>query len=434
MTRSNWIKAALGAATLCVGTFAADIANAQTIRMWTFLNPAGNAPRERALAEIIQRFETANPGTKISVEPQVWDQMTPKFLAAHRVGNAPDIVWVVTDLLGDAMKTGALADLNELFLNKWSPAAIAERQDGYWARCAQAGKVHCLFHSRNYYGVIYRSDFLKEAGIDPATLTTWPAFVEAAKKLTVKDATGNVTRWGFGQQFSENLADSQMLTSLLLSRQADLFDDKGRAKWSTPTGVEGLKLQTDMVGVHGVTPRQAVTWSAEDLYEQFAAGRLAMLTGAVVRISTLQAKVGANNVGFMIWPGIDGKAHSPGVMAGWAVGVWSGGKNKAMAGKFLEFMSTGPSDRLWVEVGGQLPGAPSTLADMKTFTALPANAYLTTAAEGVAKYGWIPSVEYAVGGYRQALNKAAQDVIVGNIDVKTALEAAERRFNQQNNR
>ena len=71
---------------------------------------------------------------------------------------------------------------------------------------------------------------------------------------------------------------------------------------------------------------------------------------------------------------------------------------------------------------------------MKAFTALPANAYLTTAAQGVARYGWIPSVEYGVGGYRQALNKAAQDVIVGNVDPKAALEAAEKRFNQQNNR
>ena len=123
-----------------------------------------------------------------------------------------------------------------------------------------------------------------------------------------------------------------------------------------------------------------------------------------------------------------------GVMAGWATGVWSGGRNKALAGKFLEFMTLGDSDRLWVEVGGQLPGAPSTLESMKAFTALPANAYLTTAAQGVARYGWIPSVEYGVGGYRQALNKAAQDVIVGNVDPKAALEAAEKRFNQQNNR
>lgn len=434
MNKRSLIRAVFVSVALGIVASTTGAVQAQTIRMWTFLNPAGNAPREKALAEIISKFEAANPGAKISVEPQVWDQMTPKFLASHKAGNAPDIVWVVTDLLGDALKTGSLADLNELFINKWTPAAVEERKDGFWSRCAQGGKVHCLFHSRNYYGVIYRTDFLKEAGVDPSKLSTWPAFIEAAKKLTVKDAAGTVSRWGFGQQFSEDRADSQMMTSLLLSRQGDLFDETGKAKWSNPTGVEALKLQTDMVAVHGVTPRQAVTWSAEDLYEQFAAGRIAMFTGAVVRISTMQAKVGEDNVGFMIWPGIDGKPHSPAVMAGWAVGVWSGSKNKALAGKFLEHMSLGDSDRLWVEVGGQLSGAPSTLTAMSAFVAKPANAYLSTAAQGVEKYGWIPSVDYSVGGYRQALNKAAQDVIVGNVDPKAALEAAEKRFNQQNNR
>jgi multiple sugar transport system substrate-binding protein len=97
-------------------------------------------------------------------------------------------------------------------------------------------------------------------------------------------------------------------------------------------------------------------------------------------------------------------------------------------------MSTGESDRLWVEMGGQLPGAPSTLRQMTEFMAKPQNAYLAIASRGVKEFGWIPSVEYGVGGYRQALNKAAQDVVVGNVDPKAALEAAERRFNQQNNR
>ena len=406
----------------------------QTIRMWTFLNPVGNAPREKALAEIIARFEAANGGVKISVEPQVWDQMTPKFLAAHRAGNAPDLIWVVTDLLGDAIKSGALEDLNGVFLKDWKPEALAERKDGYWARCAQGDKVHCLFHSRNYYGVMYRADLLKQAGVDPATLTTWPTFIDAAKKLTVKDAGGNVTQWGYGQQFSEDRADSQMMTSMMLARQGDLFHPDGKARWATSVGIEALTLQTDMVTKHAITPPQAVSWSAEDLYEQFAAGKLAMFCGAVVRLSTMQAKLGKDNVGFMIWPGVDGKPHSPAVMAGWAVGVWSGGKNKLMAGKFLEFMSTGDSDKLWVEVGGQLPSAPSTLAALAAFVAKPENAYLTTAARGVKDYGWIAPVDFAVGGYRQAMNKAAQNVITGGMDPKAAIEDAERRFNRQNNR
>jgi multiple sugar transport system substrate-binding protein len=71
---------------------------------------------------------------------------------------------------------------------------------------------------------------------------------------------------------------------------------------------------------------------------------------------------------------------------------------------------------------------------MPDFMARPENAYLATAAAGVKDWGWIAPVAFGVGGFRQALNKAAQDVIVGNVDPKAALEAAERRFNQQNNR
>lgn len=82
-------------------------------------------------------FEAANPDVEISVEPQVWDQLTPKFLAAHRAGNAPDLVWANTDLLGDALETGSLADLGEPFADKW-PAAMR------WGfgRSAPFGAVH----------------------------------------------------------------------------------------------------------------------------------------------------------------------------------------------------------------------------------------------------------------------------------------------------
>ena len=121
-------------------------------------------------------------------------------------------------------------------------------------------------------------------------------------------------------------------------------------------------------------------------------------------------------------------------MAGWAVGVWSGSPHLDAAGKWLEFMSSVEADRLWVEVGGQLPGTRETIAAMPEFFAKPENQYLVTAAEGVANYGWIAPVAFSAGGYRQALNRAAQSVITGGTDPKVALEEAERRFNQQHNR
>jgi maltose-binding protein MalE len=133
-----------------------------TIRMWTFLNPAGTSPREVALADIIASFERANPEIKVSVEPQVWDQMSPKFLAAAHAGNAPDVTWVVTDLLGQAKRSGELADLRPLFINRWSDAQRAGHKDAYWDACGEGAKQYCPVLSRNYIGILYRRDLLQQ--------------------------------------------------------------------------------------------------------------------------------------------------------------------------------------------------------------------------------------------------------------------------------
>ncbi len=430
-TRRMTLLAGLALASLTAGVAGAQ---AQTIRMWTFLNPTGNAPREKALAEIITAFEAANPGAKVVVETQVWDQMTPKFMAAAQQGTAPDIVWVITDLLGEAIKSGALADLKPVFVDKWSPEQLKDNAGPYWDLCNVAGKQYCLFTSRNYIGLFYRRDLFKDAGIDAASLTTWPAFTEAAKKLTVKDSSGAVTRYGFGQGWSESQPDPQIVTSYLLAKQGTLFDEKGRARFATPAGIEGLTIQTELVTKHEATSKQATTWTSDDVYEQFSAGRAAMITGASVRFSTLQARLGADKIGFMLVPGIDGKPHSPAVMAGWAVGAWSKGKNLELAGKFMDFMNGPQADKLWVEKGGQTPALASTPKALASFFADPANEYLAIAGKGSASAGWLAPIDFGVGGYRQALNKAAQEVVTNGATPQAALERAERDFNRRNGR
>lgn len=400
--------------------------------MWTFLNPAGTTPREVALAEIISRFEQANPDIKISVEPQVWDQMSPKFLAAARAGNAPDVTWVVTDLLGQAMRSGEIADLRPLFVDRWTEEQRAGRRDAYWNACSYEQKQFCLVLSRNYIAVLYRRDLLQQAGIDPATLTTWPAFTAAAQKLTERGSNGEVTRWGFGQAFSEAQADPQMMIPTMLALQGKLFEPDGRAAFATPAGVTALKRQTAMVTEAKVTPPDAVGWTIDDAYEAFVSGRVAMMEGASVRISTLQAKMGAEKVGLMLWPGEAGKAHSPGMAAGWAVAAWSRGKNLPAAARFVEYLTGPEADAVWVQKAGQLPATPEGRAASSAFLARPENQYLAVAAEGVANAAWLVPTDISANGFRQALNKAAQEVLTGGKSAEAALQAAEQTFNRVN--
>lgn len=434
MLRKIGLSVALACAIAGIGGAGPTLAQETTVRMWTFLNPTGTTPREVALAKIIENFEAADPDIDIVVEPQAWDQMTPKFLAAHNSGNAPDVIWVVTDFLGDAIKSGSLASLNDLFIKDWSDEQIADRAGPYWDMTNVDGTQHALFTSRNYISIMYRKDLFAAAGIDPASIKTWDGLVEAAQKLTEKDASGQVTRYGFVQGFSENQADPPLMIPYLLGKGAELFNDDGTANFTSPEGVDGLTFQTDLISKHGVMPESAVGWTVDDVYEQFASNRAAMILGASVRVSTLQGQLGKDKVGFMLWPGSGEQEHSPAVMAGWAVGVWSKSQVAEQAGKFVEYMLGPDGDKLWVELGGQSPGLSSTLDQLGDFTDQPGNEYLRVVSEGSAKYGWLAPIGYSIGGYRQILNKAAQNVVVNGTDPKQALEEAAAEFDRSHNR
>ena len=255
-----------------------------------------------------------------------------------------------------------------------------------------------------------------------------------AEKLTVKNAAGQVTRYGYAQGFSEQQADPHMMIPYLLGEGEQLFKPDGKANFASPAGIAGMTFATDLIKKYQVSPPQSATWTVDDLFEQFSSDRVAMIQGPSVRVSSLQAKLGKENVGQMLWPGNGKTAHSPAVMAGWAVGVWSKGQQKEEAGKFVDYLLGAESEKIWVTVGGQSPLMASTAKAVASFVDQPGNGYIRVAGEGASKYGWLTPIEFNVGGYRQALNKATQRIIVDGVAVKTALEEAEARFNRQNNR
>src|SRR5689334_8643602 len=104
----------------------AGSAAAQTIRMWTFLNPDGKSGRERVLKKLIDNFQAANPGVTIQVEPQAYQTMADKFFAAHQTGTAPDVSFIYTSRVLDGIKAGAFANLDPLFVKNWSKADLAD--------------------------------------------------------------------------------------------------------------------------------------------------------------------------------------------------------------------------------------------------------------------------------------------------------------------
>lgn len=404
----------------------------QTVRMWTFLDPNADNGRAKALKKIIETFEAENPNIKIVVETQEWQEMTPKFFAAHAANNAPDIIWIIMDEMGAALDLGALEPLENLFLKDWTPEMIADIDDAFFNFGVRDGKHYQISHSRNYMAMYYRADLFEEKGLEVPT--TWDEFIEVCQALTEVDPKTGVMRYGFGQAFNVDKVDPQIMTSIILEKQGNLFTDDGKANWANEIGVEALQFQLDCIDKYKITPESALTTTGEDLWVDFAAGKYAIITGGAVRLPTVRSDVpfDPNAVQLMLYPGSKEGSHSPATINGWCVGVWSGSKVKEAAGKFVEAMMSPDADKLWVTLGGQVAIRKSTVESMKDFYEKPENAYLTVVAEGIAKYGWPQPTDYAISSWKNDLNRAVQRVKVDNMSLLEALQSVADDFNERN--
>lgn len=403
-----------------------------TVRMWTFLDPSAEGGRQAALKETIEKFQADNPGVTVTVEPQQWDLLASKFFAASQAGNAPDLAWVNFTDLGQALAIGAFEPFENIFLDDWSAEQLAD-VDGPAFRNGATDDAHYQFSmSQNYLGIIYRKDLFAAKGIEEPK--TWDDFIAAAQELTEVDATTGIQRYGFGFGLALDKADPNIATAALLEQQGTVFNDDGTAKWANDAGKKAFQLELDMIQKHGVTPQSVLTNTVEDVYNDFLAGKYAMINGASVRVAALQgsATFGAENVGFMQYPSFDGAKPSPSPVLGWAVGVWSGSQNKAAAGAFAEALASPDADALWVTKGGQVPLRQSTLESQADFFADPKNEFLTVAADGISNVGWTQPTDFAAAGWLSDQNQVAQDVLANGKSLDDALASAEKAFNDRN--
>jgi multiple sugar transport system substrate-binding protein len=413
------------------GTTEAAEGGKKVVRMWTFLNPEGaTSGRNLALKKIIENFEAQHPDIDIVVEPQQWDVMTNKFFAAHQAGDAPDIMWVISYDLGSAIEQGMLADLESLFLDDWTAEEIEDIDDSFFRWGETNGKHYQITHSRNYFALIYRKDLIEKFNIE-FPFKSWDAMIQAAQKMTGVDETTGIMRYGLGQSFGLGKVDPPIFTYDALTHQEDIFNADGTANWTTPQMVNAVSRMSDMVKKYKITPEEAVNFDIEDVYQDFMAGKYAMMTGASVRIPALRngANFDPNSIEIIHYPGDGTEPFGTGLFSGWAVSVWSKSKVIDEAGMFLEYMMSPEADRLWVLDGGQVPIRKSTITSMKDFFEKPENEYLKITAEGFAKYCYATPTAFPIPSWREDLNAVAQDVIYNNTAPKVALEKMQREFN-----
>lgn len=169
---------ALVAAGIAIGTPAAA---EQVSLNLVLVSPADRWEHILPLAEAA--FKKANPQVDLKVNAQILpfgDRLT-RLRAAAAGGTPLDIVSLDQPEVGEFAAAGFTKDLTPYIdrdldgLKDWLPAY----RDG----TLYEGKWHAIWAWTDARVLWYWKDLLKEAGVDPQSMTTWDGYLESCKKL-----------------------------------------------------------------------------------------------------------------------------------------------------------------------------------------------------------------------------------------------------------
>jgi len=232
-------------------TAAAD----KIVRVWhTETNPNS----QKAIANIISRFEASHPGIKVEAEALAWGDLEGKIMASLAAGSPPELSHGQPITCSALQQQGMLLPLDDVV------KAIGE--DNIWDQikkvCRADGKYFGLVHAAGTSLLIYRKDWATKKGLKPPK--TWDDLLANAKALTMDtNGDGKIDVYGLTIP-GDNLFINIMMGELIKANGGVLFDDKNRPQFTQPAMLETLAFWK------ALTAYLPPGWEGEGYRETFA--------------------------------------------------------------------------------------------------------------------------------------------------------------------
>ena len=244
MTRFVW---ALALVASLAGCKPKDKATHITLSSW------GDTKEAIILQDLCRMFEQSNPGLKVDLQRVPYGEYNSKLLTEFSAGMVPDVIFGGTGQLPEFYPRGILEPLND-FLKGDPDVKLADFYPQALDPFTIHGKIYALPRDISVIGIIfYNKALFQKAGLpNPSDDWNWDDFLQAAQKLTARDAKGNVTCWGYVDDW---LAAEPWFMSL----GADYTDDwqkNTRYTIDDPNFAKGLQFRNDLTYKYKVTPSQ----------------------------------------------------------------------------------------------------------------------------------------------------------------------------------
>ncbi len=395
----------------------------ETLRYWSFLDPASNDPRSRAQAQMIAGFTSRNPNIAVKIEVVHWSKIVSMLITSAGAGQAPDLALVHSSRIPQAVDAGTIVPIDR-FVNALPQTDQADFLEPV-AKRRYGGHIWSLPVEHRIEGMLlYRSDLFAKAGIKTPP-RTWDEVAEAAGKLNQPHGWGFV--WALSRK--DAAANVKMLQTEYWAAGGDFFKPDGTAAVNSPIGLQLATTIADLARKDKVMPAHVV--GVEDARSMMKGGTTAMLVeGTQIFDSIRASKVVGENLASAPLPTLEAGQYPPdALLAGQTLAISKDSKAPEAAWRFIEYMISPEAQLISARVGGSLPVRNSVFTDPWFKT--PAAGELVRWRDYIEAKGR-PFLVSTLSDYmNDSLGLAYEEILTGRAEPQAALDQAAARFNER---
>ncbi|MDD2822616.1 MAG: extracellular solute-binding protein [Candidatus Daviesbacteria bacterium] len=284
----------------------------------------GLIDEETAYRTIITSYEAIHPNVKITYSKQSPLNYRPRLQTQLRAGQGPDIFMIHSSWV--PMFTGDLAAAPETIFptNDFNSTFYSIAKDNL----VVGNRVYGIPMEVDGLALYYNEDLLKFAGVTPPK--TWQQFLDAGRKLTVKNETGQIQTSGAALGTATNVDNwPEILGLLFLQQPSTTLTSPG-----TKGGGDVLRFYTSFV----IDP-QNKTWDVTlpQSTQMFVDGKLAFYFADAKKATEIQNANPTLKFKVIPVPQLPGGDINWGSFWGYSVAVKP---TFTEAWKFLQYLST----------------------------------------------------------------------------------------------
>jgi sn-glycerol 3-phosphate transport system substrate-binding protein len=253
------------------------ILRAQSVQKLTFYYPvAVGGPIATIIDGYCKGFQQE---TGIAVEPVYagdYSQTLIKALTAIKSGAGPQFSVLWASEIHSLVDQDILVALDDIGLDADAKRWLDQFYPVFMANSHAEGKTWSVPFQRSTAVFYYNKDAFADAGLNPDKFpTTWADLAAAAEKLTKRDSSGRVTRWGV--KMAGDLGNAQWTFGAFANQAEQMLMNTAGTEvyFNQPKTIEAMAFWRSLAVDHHATPEGISNWP--QLSPDFLEGNTAII-------------------------------------------------------------------------------------------------------------------------------------------------------------